>query len=145
MRILFILIIFFLLHKTNCFNLFKSTKIYNKLFIKTQQKNSNLEKQPDIQEQEDIQEKQGIQEQQNIQVQDDIQDLAKQQDIQDLTKQQDIQVSKKDQNDDSLLKTIVDLPKNIAYITLLGIVYLGVSAYLFGTQIRKKLNEKNNL
>ena len=118
MRILFILIIFFLLHKTNCFNLFKSTKIYNKLFIKTQ------EKQHDIQEQEDIQ------------------DLAKQLDIQVTDCNQ---LVKKDQNDDSLLKTIVDLPKNIAYITLLGIVYLGVSAYLFGTQIRKKLNEKNNL
>ena len=49
MRILFILIIFFLLHKTNCFNLFKSKnkkKINNKLFIKTQQilsKNSKFD------------------------------------------------------------------------------------------------------
>ena len=76
-------------------------------------------------------------------------DLAEQQEEnQDLAEQLDNQVANCNEvvkNTDGLLKTIVDLPKNIAYITLLGVLYLGVNAYIFGTQIRKKFNEKNNL
>jgi hypothetical protein len=176
MRILFILIIFFLLHKTNCFNLFKPTKIKNKLFIKTQQilsndkklkKNSKFDiyidntkvfrgkilKEYDLveEQEEDLVE---LVEEQEDDLEEDLveeqeEDLAEQlEENQDLAEQLDNQVANCNevvQNTDSLLKTIVDLPKNIAYITLLGILYLGVNAYIFGIQIRKKFNEKNNL
>ena len=185
MRILFILIIFFLLHKTNCFNLFKSKnkkKINNKLFIKTQQilsKNSKFdiyidntkvfsgkilkeydlaeEQEEDLveEQEEDLVEEQEedlvenlVEEQEEDLTEEEENQEKKQEENQDLAEQLDNQVANCNEvvkNTDGLLKTIVDLPKNIAYITLLGVLYLGVNAYIFGTQIRKKFNEKNNL